>query len=61
MWTVSNILIVAIIAAVIFKLMPKLTLKNLFKATWKLIIRPFRRKEKAIQDDWDRAERETRD
>ena len=61
MWTISNILIIAVIAAVVFKLMPKLTLFNLFKALWKLIIRPFQRKEKHIKHSWEAAERDTRE
>ena len=61
MWTISNILIVAIIAAVVFKMMPKLTLYNFFKAVWKLIIRPFQRKEKEISNEWDRAEKDTKE
>ena len=61
MWTVSNIVIVAIVAAIVFKLMPKLTLRNFFKAVWKLVIRPFKRKEQAISDEWSKAEFETRD
>ena len=61
MWTISNLLVVAIVAAVVFKLMPKLTLRNFFKAVWKLVIRPFKRKEQAISDEWSKAEFETRD
>ena len=55
MWTVSNILIVAIIAALVFKVMPKLTLYNFFRAVWNFIIRPFKRKEKDIQKEWNHA------
>ena len=61
MWTISNLLVVAIVAAIVFKLMPKLTLRNFFKAVWKLVIRPFKRKEQAISDEWSKAEFETRD
>ena len=59
MWTASNILIVAIIAAVVFKLMPKVTLSNFFRAVWKLVIRPFKRKEKRIKKEWDAAKNES--
>ena len=55
MWTVSNILVVAIIAALVFKVMPKLTLYNFFRAVWKLVIHPFKRKEKDIQREWNHA------
>jgi len=55
MWTVSNILVVAIIAALVFKVMPKLTLRNFFRAVWKLVIHPFKRKEKDIQREWNHA------
>ena len=60
MWTISNILIVAIIAAVVFKLMPKVTLFNFFKAVWKLVIRPFRRREAIVKGSWKHAEYATR-
>ena len=55
MWTVSNILVVAIIAAIVFKMMPKLTLRNFFRACWKLVIHPFHRKEKDLKKEWDDA------
>ena len=59
MWTVSNILVVAIIAAIVFKMMPKLTIVNVtkivFKAAWKFVIHPFHRKEKDLKKEWDDA------
>ena len=60
MWTISNILIVAIIAALVFKLMPKVTLFNFFKVVWKLVIRPFRRREAIVKGSWKHAEYATR-
>ena len=60
MWTVSNILIVAIIAALVFKVMPQLTLYNFFRAVWNLVIRPFKRKEKEITATWKDAKNCTR-
>ena len=61
MWTVSNILVVAIIAMVVYNMMPKLTMRNFFKVVWKLIIRPFQRKEKDISEAWKTAEEETKE
>ena len=60
-WTIGNIAIVVVICIVVYKMMPRLTLLNLFKALWKMVIRPFQRKEKDISDKWNKAERETRD
>jgi hypothetical protein len=60
MWTIGNIVIVAIIAAVVFKMMPKLTLRNFFRAVWSLIIRPFQRKKKDIKFEWDTAKEDTK-
>ena len=58
-WTIGNIAVVVIICIIVYKLMPKLTLANFFRAVWKFIIRPFRRKERDIANDWKQAERET--
>ena len=60
MWTIGNIVIVAIIAAIVFKMMPKLTLFNFFKAVWRLVIRPFKRKEAIVKGTWKHAEYATR-
>ena len=60
MWTVSNIVVVAIVAAIVYKLMPKLTLFNFFKAVWKLVIRPFRRREAIVKGAWKHADHATR-
>ena len=58
MWTLSNIVTVAIIAAIVYKLMPKVTLRNFFKAVLKLIVRPFQRKEIEIKREWDIAKKD---
>ena len=58
-WTIGNIAIVIVICIIVYKLMPKVTLSNFFRAVWKLVIRPFRRKEEAIQQEWRAAERNT--
>ena len=55
MWTISNLVVVAIVAAIVYKVMPKLTLRNFFRACWKLIIHPFKRKEKELKKEWDEA------
>ena len=58
MWTLSNIVTVAIIAAIVYKLMPKVTLRNFFKAVLKLIVRPFQRREIEIKREWDIAKKD---
>ena len=60
MWTVSNILVVALIAAVVYKMMPKLTLYNFFRACWKLVIHPFKKKEEEITATWKDAKDDTK-
>ena len=60
MWTIGNIVVVVFICIVIDKLMPKLTLFNFFKAVWKLVIRPFRRREAIVKGSWKHAEYATR-
>ena len=60
MWTVSNIVVVAIVATIVYKVMPKLTLRNFFRACWKLVIHPFKKKEEEITATWKDAEDDTR-
>ena len=66
MWSISNILFVALIAFVVFKLAPKLTLRRFFRMIFRLVIRPFKRAEKQVFEEarnvkmeWDLVDQET--
>ena len=58
MWKLSNILIVAVIAFVIFKIAPWITLRRCFKAFIGLVLKPFRRSKESVKQEWDIAKTE---
>ena len=60
MWTISNILIVALIAAVVYKIIPKITIYKVFKALWRLVLHPFSRKADEVKREWEDAKEKGR-